>query len=103
MDGHAGAVLAPGTGKTKTGRLWTYVRDERRIRASERRRRCSSPRLIVRASIRLAIYPDALWRMLERLRRWLHLWRLSGEPSMQKARCSIVLCNRAAINAPPCD
>ena len=22
-------VLAPGTGKTKTGRLWTYVRDER--------------------------------------------------------------------------
>ena len=21
-------VLAPGTGKTKTGRLWTYVRDE---------------------------------------------------------------------------
>jgi hypothetical protein len=30
---HAGdtpmPVLAPGTGKTKTGRLWTYVRDER--------------------------------------------------------------------------
>jgi transposase len=24
-------VLAPGTGKTKTGRLWTYVRDERRF------------------------------------------------------------------------
>jgi hypothetical protein len=22
-------VLAPGTGKTKTGRLWAYVRDER--------------------------------------------------------------------------
>src|SRR5258708_26209005 len=22
-------VLAPGTGKTKTGRLWTYVRDDR--------------------------------------------------------------------------
>jgi len=22
-------VLAPGSGKTKTGRLWTYVRDER--------------------------------------------------------------------------
>ena len=22
-------MLAPGTGKTKTGRLWTYVRDER--------------------------------------------------------------------------
>jgi Transposase IS66 family len=26
---HRYPVLAPGTGKTKTGRLWTYVRDER--------------------------------------------------------------------------
>jgi transposase len=26
-------VLAPGTGKTKTGRLWTYVRDERPFRS----------------------------------------------------------------------
>jgi hypothetical protein len=26
-------VLAPGSGKTKTGRLWTYVRDERQTRA----------------------------------------------------------------------
>jgi transposase len=25
-------VLAPGTGKTKTGRLWTYVRDDRPLR-----------------------------------------------------------------------
>ena len=27
-------VLAPGTGKTKTGRLWTYVRDERPFQGS---------------------------------------------------------------------
>jgi transposase len=26
---HPVPVLAPGAGKTKTGRLWTYVRDER--------------------------------------------------------------------------
>ena len=25
---HGGSSLAPGTGGTKTGRLWTYVRDE---------------------------------------------------------------------------
>ena len=24
-------VLAPGSGRTKTGRIWTYVRDERRF------------------------------------------------------------------------
>ena len=29
VDDTPGPVLAPGTGKTKTGRLWTYVRDER--------------------------------------------------------------------------
>jgi hypothetical protein len=29
-------VLAPGTGKTKTGRLWTYVRDERPFAGSRR-------------------------------------------------------------------
>jgi transposase len=27
-------VLAPGNGKTKTGRLWTYVRDDRRAGAA---------------------------------------------------------------------
>ena len=32
-------VLAPGTGKTKTGRLWTYVRDERPSPAITRRQR----------------------------------------------------------------
>jgi hypothetical protein len=30
-------VLAPGTGKTKTGRLWTYVRDERSFAGSRPR------------------------------------------------------------------
>ena len=29
-------VLAPGTGKTKTGRLWTYVRDERPFAGSRK-------------------------------------------------------------------
>ncbi len=29
-------VLAPGTGKTKTGRLWTYVRDERSFGGSRK-------------------------------------------------------------------
>lgn len=28
-------VLAPGAGKTKTGRLWTYVRDERPYQPGE--------------------------------------------------------------------
>jgi hypothetical protein len=32
-------VLAPGNGKTKTGRLWTYVRDDRpRIRLRKQSR-----------------------------------------------------------------
>ncbi len=45
-------VLAPGTGKTSTGRLWTYVRDERPHGAPVRRRPCSSPRPTVEASAR---------------------------------------------------
>ncbi len=36
--------MAPGTSKTKTGRLWTYVRDERVCRLPPTRRRCSSIR-----------------------------------------------------------
>jgi hypothetical protein len=35
-------VLAPGNGKTKTARLWTYVRDDPPV-AIPRRRRCGSP------------------------------------------------------------
>ena len=31
-------VLAPGNGKTKTGRLWTYVRDERPAGRTDRSR-----------------------------------------------------------------
>ena len=45
-------VLAPGTGKTKTGRLWAYVRESGRSPARGRRRRCSSTQPIARASIR---------------------------------------------------
>ena len=45
-------VLAPGNGKTKTGRLWTYVRDDRPA-ATAQRQRCGLPtRRIARASIR---------------------------------------------------
>jgi hypothetical protein len=45
-------VLAPGNGKTKTGRLWTYVRDDRPWGARHRQR-CGSPtRRIARANIR---------------------------------------------------
>jgi transposase len=43
-------VLAPGTGKTKTGRLWTYVRDERPFAGS--RPLCSSTRPTAKASTR---------------------------------------------------
>ena len=60
-------VLAPGTGKTKTGRLWTYVRDERPFAGSRapaalffyspdrkslpsRKRGASTPRRICRTS-----------------------------------------------------
>jgi hypothetical protein len=41
-------VLAPGAGKTKTGRLWTYVRDER----IDHRRRSSSILQTAKASDR---------------------------------------------------
>ena len=48
-------VLAPGNGKTKTGRLWTYVRDDRPA-ATRRRRRYGLPtRRIARANIRSSI------------------------------------------------
>ncbi len=48
-------VLAKGT--TGVGRLWTYVRDERRSAVPIRRRRCSSICVIVAASI-----PSNTWR-----------------------------------------
>jgi transposase len=48
-------VLSPGSGKTKTGRLWTYVRDDR-PREKRRLQRFGSPtRKIARASIRANI------------------------------------------------
>jgi hypothetical protein len=34
-------VLAPGRGKTKTSRLWTYVRDDRPAAGESRQRSCS--------------------------------------------------------------
>jgi hypothetical protein len=36
-------VLAPGNGKTKTERLWVYLRDERPYAGEEARRRAASP------------------------------------------------------------
>ncbi|EWS53727.1 Transposase [Methylibium sp. T29] len=45
-------VLDPGRGRTKTGRLWVYVRDDRPCGSRMRRRCGSSTRPIVAASIR---------------------------------------------------
>ena len=45
-------VLAPGNGKTKTGRLWTYVRDDRPAGTWRHRRYGLPTRRIARASIR---------------------------------------------------
>jgi hypothetical protein len=42
-------VLDPGRGRTKKGRLWVYVRDDR-APISARRRRCSSTRPTARAN-----------------------------------------------------
>ena len=47
-------VLAPGTGKTKTGRLWTYVRDERPFAGSR-----SPAALFVYSSDRKGEHPKA--------------------------------------------
>jgi transposase len=45
-------VLAPGNGKTKTGRLWTYVRDDRPAGSTDPPAVCSRTRPIGKASIR---------------------------------------------------
>jgi hypothetical protein len=52
-------VLAPGTGKTKTGRSWVYLRDERPsgVRAPPAIVYRYSP--IARASIRARIWPSS--------------------------------------------
>jgi len=71
-------VLAPGRGKTKTGRLWTYVRDERpaagavapavwvciQRRSQGRTSAATSPRLSRHSASRRICGP------LENLRRW---------------------------------
>jgi transposase len=44
-------VLAPGNGKTKTGRLWVYVVTSGRLAVRDRRQHCSATRPIARASI----------------------------------------------------
>ena len=59
-------VLEPGTGKTKTGRLWAYVRDERPPAARRRRRRSTSTRPTARASTRRP--PEGLPRLPARRR-----------------------------------
>ena len=45
-------VLAPGTGRTKTGRLWVYLRDERPFGGRRRQRSSIAILLIARPSIR---------------------------------------------------
>ncbi|EHX40630.1 transposase IS66 family protein [Escherichia coli DEC12C] len=48
-------VLLPGNKKTKTGRLWTYVRDDRNAGSTLRRRCCSLTARTEKASIRRPI------------------------------------------------
>jgi transposase IS66 family protein len=50
---HADDTTVPvlAKGKTRTGRLWTYVRDDRPFAGPIQQRRCSSTRAIVAASI----------------------------------------------------
>lgn len=50
-------VLAPGTGKTKSGRLWVYARDDRGWQGTARRQRPTSTPPTVRASDRARISP----------------------------------------------
>ena len=56
---HADDTTVPvlAKGKTRTGRLWTYVRDDRPFGGPARRRRCSSIRAIAAASIPSSIWP----------------------------------------------
>jgi transposase len=56
---HADDTTVPvlAKGKTRTGRLWTYVRDDRPLPAPIRRQPCSSIRAIVAASIPSNIWP----------------------------------------------
>jgi transposase len=48
-------VLEPGLGRTRTGRLWVYVRDDRPFCVPHRRRRSTSTAPIAAASIRQPI------------------------------------------------
>jgi hypothetical protein len=50
---HADDTTVPilARGKTATGRIWVYVRDDRPFGGQGRRRRCSTPRAIGRPSI----------------------------------------------------
>jgi Transposase IS66 family len=50
-------VLAPGQGRTKQGRLWTYVRDDRPAGDRAARQSGLLIRLTAEASIRIAISP----------------------------------------------
>jgi transposase len=54
---HADDTTVPvlAKGKTRTGRLWTYVRDDRPLPGQIRQRPCSSTRRIVAVSIRSSI------------------------------------------------
>ena len=54
VDDTTAPVLAKG--KTRVGRLWTYVRDDRPFAGPDPRRRCSSIRVIVAVSI-----PRNIW------------------------------------------
>jgi transposase len=52
-------VLAPGNGKTKTARLWAYVRDDRPCAAPRSQRSALPTRPTARASIRSHTWPTS--------------------------------------------
>jgi transposase len=74
-------VLAPGTGKTKTGRLWTYVRDKRSAGektapavwfAYSADRKGEHPRAHLK-NFKGALQARCLLGLSPSLRRWRHL------------------------------
>ena len=98
-------VLAPGNGKTKTGRLWTYVRDDRRQEAMRRRRSGSLTRPTARASIRRGILETtkaSCRRMATRdSSSFTKAAALSRQPAGHTSGASFMICTRRIDHRSP--
>jgi transposase len=79
-------VLDPGRGRTKTGRLWTYVRDDRPAASTE------APAVLFRYS------PD---RRGERPREQATRWRTSTSWSAMAARSASAKCHQSPVPQSP--